>query len=149
MTEFGNYRPISLLPSFSKVFERCMCDRLMEYFLQNDFFYEGQHAYLKGKGTNTALYEFLDAILQAMEKRDLAVGLFLDLSKAYDCVNHLNLLRKLKLYGVTGVAYNWMMSFLSGRKQQTVITKNGRNFKSERKLVTLGIPQGIILGPWD
>lgn len=142
-----HYRPISLLPCFSKVFEKCMSIRLMEYFLDNDMFYRGQHAYMKGRGTQTALYEFTESILQALENKSYVMGLFLDLTKAYDCVNHQLLLKKLKLYGITGVVMSWLRSYLSGRLQQTVVTEKGVSVKSRIGMVEMGIPQGSIIGP--
>lgn len=102
VTECWNYRPISLLSSFSRMYSRCICDRLLEYFLQNSLFYEGQHVYLKHKR-------------ELIERS--CIGLFLDLSKAYDCFSNFNLFNKLKLNVVTGLAYNWMLYLLSGRKQ--------------------------------
>lgn len=98
MSEIENYRPISLLPSFSKIFEKCLSDRLMNYFIRNDLLHKNQHAYLKGRGTHTAIFEFTEKIIQALEDKNHVMGLFLDLTKAYDCVNHEILLRKLKLY---------------------------------------------------
>lgn len=145
VTDMANYRPISLLPSFSKVFEKCMSNRLVEFFLRNDLFNGGQHAYLKGRGTHTALYEFTEAVLQAMESGVLSMGLFLDLSKAYDSVNHRRLLNKLMRYGIAGTAYKWLESYLSGRLQQTVVMKGGRSFKSDKKEISMGIPQGGIV----
>lgn len=146
-SEMENYRPISLLPGFSKVFEKCMSIRIMEYFLVNDMFYMGQHAYMKGRGTQTALYEFTESILQSLENKNHVMGLFLDLTKAYDCVNHQLLTKKLMLYGISGNVLSWLRSYLSARTQQTVVTKQGVSFKSRRETVKMGIPQGSIIGP--
>lgn len=102
---------------------------------------------MKRRGTQTALFEFTESILQALESKNYVMGLFLDLTKAYDCVNHHLLLKKLKLYGVTGGVLTWLESYSSGRLQQTIVTKQGATVKSSKEIVKMGIPQGSIIGP--
>lgn len=144
---FENYRPISLLPSFSKIFESVMCNRLMEFLLINSIINDMQHAYLKGRSTQTAIFQFTQKILEALEERNIALGLFLDLSKAYDCLNHDILLQKLEKYGIRGIALQWFSSYLTDRKQRVAINAQGNEIKSDMKSIKLGIPQGSITGP--
>ncbi|XP_045464098.1 uncharacterized protein LOC123673565 isoform X2 [Harmonia axyridis] len=138
-----SYRPISLLPSFSKIFELVMCTRLLDFFKKCNLFLDSQHGFLKGKSTNTAIYHFVNMILQEFEKKNLAIGVFLDLSKAYDCVNLEYLLIKLEKYGIRGKAYKWIESYLLDRKQQVIINENKSNIAIKER----GLAQGSNAGP--
>lgn len=138
-----NYRPISLLPSFSKVFEMAMCSRLVGFINKCELFSSRQHGYLKGRSTTTAIFQFTTAILQHLENKNIALGLFLDLSKAYDCVNHDFLIYKMEKYGIRGNALAWIKSYLSDRPQRVVINDK----KSNIRINKIGIAQGSILGP--
>lgn len=146
-TEIDNYRPISLLSAFSKLFEKVMSNRLMDYMLLNNYFNIFQHGYLKGRSTQTAVYQFTHEILNALENNDIALGVFLDLSKAYDCIDHELLLYKLEKYGVRGNTWGWFRSYLSDRKQKVSISKGGQVTNSECQSILWGVPQGSILGP--
>lgn len=143
-----NYRPISLLPSFSKLFELLMSDRLIAFFNNCNILSESQHAYRKGKSINTAVFQFTNYINEAIENKEIALGVFLDLSKAYDTVDHSLLLNKLEKYGVRGNVLQWFKSYLLNRKQRVGVMKNGKLYKSEiHSCEGVGIPQGSILGP--
>ena len=118
--DITNYRPISLLPSFSKIFEHAMCCRIVNFMEKNNLFNKIQHGYLRGKSTQTAVFKFTSAILETLENGEIPLGLFLDLSKAYDTRNHDILTKKLNLYGVRGSALKWIKSYLSDREQRVV-----------------------------
>lgn len=146
VSEIDNYRPISILPSFSKIFEIIICYRVSDFMLHNNIFSPTQHGFLKGRSTQTAMFAFIQNIFNAFEKRELALGLFLDLSKAYDTIDYQLLITKLYQYGVRGPTLNWFRSYLSERAQKVSITKNGSNFESSSRVTRLGIPQGSIVG---
>lgn len=145
--QIENYRPISLLSSFSKIFESVMCNRLISFMTQCNLFNEIQHGYQKGRSTQTAIFQFLQNTQNAIENDNLALGLFLDLSKAYDCLNHKILLYKLEKYGVRGTSLKWFESYLTDRCQKVGITKNNKTVMSDNKSLTIGVPQGSIAGP--
>lgn len=145
--EMENYRPISLLPAFSKLFELAMCQQLTDFFHKCNLFNTIQHGYMAGKSTLTAIFKFVTHISESIEKGNLTIGMCLDLSKAYDCINPTLLLKKLELYGVRGNAYNLFQSYLTNRQQKVQITKNGKTYFSNLMENKTGIAQGSIAGP--
>lgn len=146
-SEFDNYRPISVLSSFSKIFEIIMCNRLTDFLLDNNMFSPTQHGFLKGRSTQTAIFNFTQKIYEAFEGEGMALGLFLDLSKAYDTIDHQLLLFKLDRCGIRGPSLQWFRSYLSSRQQRVEVTKNGSRYESSIQPVKMGIPQGSIVGP--
>ena len=140
---FSNYRPVSVLPVFSKVLERLMYNRLITYINQNHLLYNLQFGFQKGKSTHMALITLIDKISEALDDGDFVIGVFLDFSKAFDTVDHNILLKKLDIYGIRGLALKWFGSYLSNRMQY--VTYN--SIKSEREVIKCGVPQGSILGP--
>lgn len=107
--------------------EIAMCSRILEFAKNTDMISDRQHAYLEGRSTTTAIFQFTRAILEHLEGKDLALGIFLDLSKAYDCIDHrmfAMLLKKAEGYGIGGNAIRWLQSYLSNRTQRVVIDKS-------------------------
>jgi Reverse transcriptase (RNA-dependent DNA polymerase) len=113
-----NYRPISNLPSFSKVLENCFLIRLTNFFCDNDLLPPSQHGFLKGKSTMTALYEYLNEVYAALEAKQKVLSIFFDLSNAFGTVCPDVLLVKLERCGVRGLALDWLRSALTGRSQK-------------------------------
>ena len=142
-TIFDNYRPISLLPAMSKVFERCMADQLLDYFETNTLFYTGQYGFRANRSTELAALELVDRINLDLAKHLVPCCIFMDLSKAFDTINHHILLTKLQTYGLDQKSIALFESYLTNR-QQCVIYEN---VLSEFTTVTTGVPQGSILGP--
>ena len=140
---FGNYRPISLLSSISKFFERVAFNQLYDYFTSNDLLYESQYGFRKLHSTELAALEFTDRISHEMDAKKIPFSIFLDLSKAFDTLDHNVLLSKLEYYGIRDIALNWFKSYLPKRTQY--VDCNGIA-SSIRELET-GVPQGSILGP--
>jgi hypothetical protein len=120
--EFSNYRPISLLTSFSKIIEKIIYKRLYSYLINNNILVKEQIGFREKLSTDTATYAFLN-ILFFSHKKNYVGGLFCDLQKAFDCVNHDILLAKMKFYGITSIAYNLIRSYLANRYQRTTINK--------------------------
>ncbi|XP_060520407.1 uncharacterized protein LOC132698368 [Cylas formicarius] len=145
--DLDSYRLISLLPGFSKLFELAMYKRLINFLTNCKLLHNNRHGFLKGKSTQTAIFQFIKIILQYFEKREVATGIFLDLTKAYDSLDRDLLLRKLERYRVRGNGLKWLQSFLNGRMQVVGVTKNGESSKSDIVTNEYGIVQGSILGP--
>ncbi len=142
-TELKNYRPISLLPIFSKILERLMFNRLIKHLIENDILFPYQFGFRKGYSTTLALAEITQNIYENLMKKQTTCGVFLDLSKAFDTIDHRILMKKLHHYGIRGIALKWFESYLSDRKQHVYVN----NFLSEALNVICGVPQGSILGP--
>jgi len=113
----SNYRPISLISTFSKIIERVVLNRLMDYLKENNLLTCSQHGFVKGKSTLTAIAELADFICDQLEAGKLVTGVMLDFSKAFDCLGHNLVLQKLKNLGLSGSAYNWFKSYLEERSQ--------------------------------
>jgi Txe/YoeB family toxin of Txe-Axe toxin-antitoxin module len=142
-SKFSNYRPVSVLPAFSKIFERVFYNRLLEFLTKYDVLNSNQFGFKKNHPTHMALILLVDKIVDALEKGEYVIGVFLDFSKAFDTVNHDILLKKLHYYGVRGIAYDWIKSYLSQRTQYVKY----ENHKSSHDTICCGVPQGSILGP--
>ena len=142
-TEFSNYRPISLLPILAKLLERIMCAQLTEYLDSNSLLFKSQYGFRKKHNTDFATMDFVADIASSVDKGEFAFGVFIDLSKAFDTINHEVLLQKLKWYGIKGKPLDWFESYLSGRRQY--VEFNG--VTSETLPNTTGVPQGSVLGP--
>ena len=139
----NNYRPVSILPLFSKILERLMHSRILEFINKHGILYDYQFGFRTNHSTNMALTILMDRILSALDKGEYAIGLFLDLQKAFDTVNHDILLKKLYKYGIRGTCLKWLTDYLANRQQFV----NFDNVVSSRKIITCGVPQGSILGP--
>ena len=140
---FNNYRPISLLPSFSKVFEKIVHKQLYEYFKSHNLFIHNQHGFLPSHSTETATLEFVDLLFKLLDDDKIPFSVFIDLSKAFDTLNHKILLHKLEYYGISGTPLLWFHSYLSNRVQCV----NYCGATSTNKSLSIGVPQGSILGP--
>ena len=140
---FNNYRPISLLPFFSKLFERLMYNRLIDFIEKHHLLYQFQFGFRKNHSTFMALVILLEKITEALDNLEFAICILIDFRKAFDTVEHNILLQKLYHYGIRGNALQWFNSYLSNRYQYV----NYNNTSSDMKLITCGVLQGSILGP--
>jgi len=142
-----NYRPISILTAFNKIFECAFCSRLISFFYNCNLLNNSQHGYLKGRSVETAVCDYVEQIVKGIDSKLVSLGIFLDLSKAYDSIDHDILLQKLNLYGIRGVNLSLIKSYLSDRYQKVELNYHGDTFSSAFMKITTGIPQGSIAGP--
>ena len=133
--DVNNYRPISLLSIFSKIFEKTIYQRLNEFLEINEILYPNQFGFRKGRSTQHSLIQIIDSINKTIDKGHYGCGIFIDLSKAFDTVNHKILLDKLEHYGIRNESLNWFKSYLSNRKQFVTINQ----FPSDSLQITLSI----------
>ena len=140
---FDNYRTVSVLCVLLKVFGKIMYNRVSAFLEIFKILHENQYGFRKISSTHLALLSFIDKVIQAIEKGECAIGIFLDFSKAFDTVDHDILLDKLDHYGIRGCALSWFKSYLSCRTQY--VTYNGN--ESSRQMIKCGVQQGSILGP--
>ncbi len=138
-----NYRPISILPFFSKLIEKMVHKQLIFYLNLNNIISQHQFGFLKNTSTEHALINIIESIYKNLEGKESTISVFLDLSKAFDVVDHGILLHKLSYYGVRGFPYQWFCSYLNNRSHYVKINDK----TSSTVNVNLGVPQGSILGP--
>ena len=138
-----NYRPISTLPIFSKLFEKVIYSRLYSFLSSKGILHEKQFGFRKQHSTSHALNFSIDKIKNCLSNGDHVLGIFIDLSKAFDTIDHAILIDKLEHYGIRGRALTLLKSYLTNRKQY--VSALGET--SEKLLVTYGVPQGSCLGP--
>ncbi len=137
-----NYRPVSLLPVLSKVLERIIYKRLYSFLCNRALLFESQYGFRNNHSTIDAVLELGGQILKGFEHKEYTLGVFLDLSRAFDSVPHGTLLSKLNHYGIRGKAHNWFSSYLKNRKMY--VRYDG---KSKVQNLEYGVPQGSVLGP--
>ena len=140
---FNNYRPISLLPSISKIVEKVIHKQLYSYMNNHQLFNNSQYGFRESHSTEYAAMEFADNTLKQMDDGLLPFSVFIDLSKAFDTLDHTIMLTKLKHYGIQGTSLDWFRSYLTNRTQYTIF----KGVKSIPKQIETGVPQGSVLGP--
>jgi hypothetical protein len=140
----SNYRPISILPLFSKIFEKCIHSRFVNFFDQKELLYSHQFGFRKQHSTIHALHTAVSSVITSLDQKNKTLGIFIDFSKAFDTINHNILLEKLNHYGIRGVASELMKSYLSNRYQYVHFDSN---CVSGYLPITTGVPQGSVLGP--
>ena len=139
----NNFRPVSIIDAWSKIFEKIVSIFLLAFLFQNNFFYKNQFGFLKGRSTDQAVLQIINYVTKELNEGKLAAACFLDVQKAFDTVNHEILYVKLENAGVRGVALNWFKSYLSERKQKVLI---GSTFSDSIEDIILGVIQGSIIG---
>jgi len=139
----SNYRPVSVLPCFSKILERLIFNRSINYIDKYDILNKKQFGFRSNHSTYMAILDLLDTISNSVENNETTIGIFLDLSKEFDTIDHKILLTKLEYYGFRGIVLEWFHSYLSNRKQYVCLN----SCKSNMRNILCGVPQGSILGP--
>ena len=141
--DIGNYRPFPVLPCFSKILERLMYNRLYKYLTDQKILQPQQFSFRKGHSTEHAIAQLVDQNYESFKNDNYTICIFIDLSKAFDTVNHTILLKKLEIYGITGANLAWFTSYLTNRKQCICINNDT---KTNEQKVTCGVPQRSTLG---
>ena len=142
-SQFENYRPISLLNTFSKILERLIHNRLTAFLNRYNILTPAQYGFRKKSSTEYAILELQDRIIKCIANKEYCIGILLDLSKAFDTLDHSILLEKLSNIGIRGVSNKWFSSYISNRTQYTTY----QNSSSQISNISCGVPQGSILGP--
>ena len=114
---FSNYRPVSVLPCFSKILERLIFNRCIEFIDKNNVLNDKQYGFRAHHSTSMTIMQLVDKIANAVQNHETAIGVYLDLSKAFDTIDHNILLHKLEHYGFRGIAHDWFKCYLGNRKQ--------------------------------
>lgn len=138
-----NYRPVSLLPVLSKVLERVIFEQMISYLEENHLLHHSHHGFRSSHSTATALIEMYDQWIEAFENDKITAVVMLDLSAAFDVVDHDIMIQKLEILGFEESVISWLRSYLSGRSQQVCIEGS----LSDPLFLEAGVPQGSILGP--
>ena len=140
---FSNYRPISLLSCFSKILEKIIYERTVNFIKKHNIFCKTQFGFREKHTTSQAILYFIDKIASATDNHKHTAGILLDFSKAFDTIDHEILLYKLNHYGIRGRALEWFRSYLSDRQQYVYLN----HCESTYKYTSCGVPQGSLLGP--
>lgn len=152
LTKVENYRPISLVSTFSKIIEKVALKRMIEHLQKHELLTKHQHGFLKGRSATTALISLVESITDQLENNKLVTAVMVDYSKAFDCLGHDIILTKLANLGIKGNSLDWVASYLKGRQQvvqiQTVNSGKRKTYTSKAQPTTRGVPQGSVLGPF-
>lgn len=143
LTAISNYRPISLISNFAKLFERCLKDRLTTFFKNNNILSPNQFGFVEGYSTSDAMHKLTSEIIKNLNLNKKCLAVFLDLARAFDTVPHHKLLQVLKKYGLRGIALELLESYLTERYQMLRLN----DIISEKQKIKIGVPQGTVLGP--
>ena len=141
--QIDNYRPISALPSISKIYESLTLNRMMSFIDLHSIFNPAQYGFRPQRSTTQAVTKLLSYVTSAYHKRNYCVCFFLDLRKAFDTINHSILFKKLFHYGFRGTTHEYLKSYFTNRKQYVCIDDS----RSDLENIICGVPQGSILGP--
>ena len=142
---FENHRPISILPIFGKIFEKLIYTRLYDFLTSNKLMYSKQFGFRKGHSCSHALNYSASQLTSALADKKHVIGIFIDLSKAFDTISHEQLTVKLSNFGIRGNAHNLLKSYLTNRTQYTKFLDQDES--SDPLPIKFGVPQGSILGP--
>ena len=143
-SDISNYRPISILPCFSKILEPIMYNCLYKYLTTEKLLFSKQSGFQTGLSTEHSVVKLVNQVYKSFEKDHYTLGVFIDLSKAFDAVDHTILNRKLEMHGIKGIKLAWFRSYLTNRIQYISITYD---LETDTKNICCEVLQGSILGP--
>lgn len=137
------FRPVNILSAASKVAERVAFNQIVKYFVSEKLINSHHHAYRTGRSTTSALIEFADMCSDALENGHQMACVMIDMTAAFDSIDHPTLKRKLRMYNLSETAVNWLMNYMGGRSQSVLVETKSSGYKT----INTGVPQGSILGP--
>ena len=140
---FQNYRPVSNLPILGKIFEKIIFNRIHSFLSSQNILYDNQYGFRKHHSCSHALNHSTSFVLKSLSNKKHVLGIFIDLSKAFDTIDHYKMLKKLECYGIRGTALNLIKSYLTGRSQFCEYQETDSTSSS----ICYGVPQGSVLGP--
>ncbi len=143
LKNISNYRPVSLLSSISKVYEKAMYARLVHFLDTCNLFDDAQHGFRKGRSIVTAAVDFVESIIESIDNNESVIGIYMDLSKAFDSACHETLLRKLESFGIKDTPLKWFRSYLNDRNQFVEITTNNQNVQTNINCSKRSIKWGV------
>ena len=123
-SDMSNYRPISILPTLSKIFEKLIYKRFYKFFDDNDIIYNCQSDFRQNHSTIHAIQTAINSVVNSLNSSYHTMGIFIDFSKAFDTIQHTILLKKLEHYGIRGIALDLIINYLSNRKQYVYYDNN-------------------------
>ena len=138
-----NYRPISILPAMSKVYEKIIFKRIYSFLDKDNILHDSQYGFRPNRCTIDAILDLHEQVQEAFDKKQYSIGLFFDLSKAFDTLDHQILIKKLEWYGIRGKALKWIQNYLTNR----YLYVDYGGVESHLTPLTHGVPQGSVLGP--
>ena len=141
--DYSNYRPISLLSNIEKILEKLMYKRLYTFLNNNNIIYNLQFGFRQQYSTSHVLINITEIVRKALDDGNIGCGVFVDLQKAFDTVDHQILLAKLNHSGICGVSNDWFKSYLTNRSQYVSVY----GYDSGLAAINCGVPQGSVLGP--
>ena len=143
----NNYRPISLLSTISKLLEKVVYSRTYSFMEHTGQIYKSQYGFRSNHSCENAVSELVSEITKGFQNGLYMAALFLDLSKAFDTLEHRVLLKKLDHYGIRGICLDWFRSYLSNRqiRVKCQIASSGRTEFSDYQTVNYGTPQGVVV----
>ena len=142
--EAGNYRPISVASTTMKIFEKLVYNQMILFILDNNILHSNQSGFRNGFSTSSAALDVKEHIIKSLEKNKFVCAVLIDLSKAFDTVDHSILLKKLLSYGFRDTSFEWCESYLRNRQQRVFVNETLSDVLNEKPY---GVPQGSVLGP--
>jgi hypothetical protein len=139
----NNYRPISLVSSIAKIYEKIVKKQLVQYLETHALLAENQYGFRPNTGTEDAIAKVTSIVMKNLDRGQKCLGIFIDLCKAFDSVSHSKLIKKLRSFGISGRILEWFRSYLTSRPQSVKISGK----LSEPRVSEYGIPQGTVIGP--
>ena len=134
---------MALLPQFSQILEKLFCKRLTNFIENNCLISDSQYGFRAKRSTSLAIFDLVEELTTALDDNKITIGVFIDLRKAFDTIDHDLLLKKMEHFGIRGIVNSWLSSYLTNRKQYVSLPEASSDLLD----IVCGVPQGSVLGP--